>query len=50
MMLCITFESPLHGIEKILLKMFAGPKRDSDSSRTDSGESSRNTSQSKLDS
>nr|XP_021182728.2 nose resistant to fluoxetine protein 6 [Helicoverpa armigera] len=48
--LCLTFESPLHGIEKILLRMFARPVL-SDNARKDiSAESSRNTSQSKLDS
>ncbi|KAJ8724818.1 hypothetical protein PYW07_015776 [Mythimna separata] len=50
MFLCLTFESPLHGIEKILLRMFARPVL-SDNARKDvSVESSRNTSQSKLDS
>ncbi|XP_022828881.1 nose resistant to fluoxetine protein 6-like [Spodoptera litura] len=49
--LCLTFESPLHGIEKILLRMFARPVL-SDNARKEvsSVESSRNTSQSKLDS
>ncbi|KAH9636680.1 hypothetical protein HF086_003228 [Spodoptera exigua] len=51
MFLCLTFESPLHGIEKILLRMFARPVL-SDNARKEASsvESSRNTSQSKLDS
>ncbi|XP_052751582.1 nose resistant to fluoxetine protein 6-like [Galleria mellonella] len=50
LLLCITFESPIHGIEKILLKKFVGP-RASDNTREDkSQECSRSTSQSKLES
>ncbi|CAB3229224.1 unnamed protein product [Arctia plantaginis] len=48
--LCLTFESPLHGIEKILLRMFARPVLSDNATRNESAESSRNTSQSKLDS
>ncbi|CAH0629079.1 unnamed protein product [Chrysodeixis includens] len=48
--LCLTFESPLHGIEKILLRMFARPVLSDNARKDDSVESSRNTSQSKLES
>ncbi|XP_038213204.1 nose resistant to fluoxetine protein 6-like [Zerene cesonia] len=52
LILCITFESPLHGIEKILLRMFARPVLSDNANvrKSDSGEFSRNTSQSRLDS
>ncbi|KOB64652.1 Nose resistant to fluoxetine protein 6, partial [Operophtera brumata] len=49
--LCLSFESPLHGIEKILLRKFARPPISDNVRRAaESVESSRNTSQSKLDS
>ncbi|XP_073967401.1 nose resistant to fluoxetine protein 6-like [Choristoneura fumiferana] len=48
-LLCLTFESPIHGIEKILLRMFARPVL-SDNARRDHEEISRNTSQSKIES
>ncbi|XP_075972641.1 nose resistant to fluoxetine protein 6-like [Anticarsia gemmatalis] len=48
--LCLTFEAPLHGIEKILLRMFARPVLSDNARKDESAESSRNTSQSKLDS
>nr|XP_013190090.1 unnamed protein product [Amyelois transitella] len=47
--LCITFESPIHGIEKILLRTLARPVL-SDNAVRDQSHSSRNTSQSKLES
>ncbi|KAI5643617.1 acyltransferase family domain-containing protein [Phthorimaea operculella] len=52
LLLCITFESPIHGIEKLLLRKFARPVLSDNATRrdTESAESSRNTSQSKLDS
>ncbi|XP_049865219.1 nose resistant to fluoxetine protein 6-like [Pectinophora gossypiella] len=46
--LCITFESPIHGIEKILLRKFARPVLSDNARKEESAESSRNTSQSKL--
>ncbi|XP_050681527.1 nose resistant to fluoxetine protein 6-like isoform X2 [Leptidea sinapis] len=49
MILCVGFESPLHGIEKILLRMLARPVLSDNAQRTSSDELSRNTSQSKLD-
>ncbi|CAG4940148.1 unnamed protein product [Colias eurytheme] len=52
LILCVTFESPLHGIEKILLRMFARPvlSDNANARKSDSDEFSRNTSQSRLDS
>ncbi|GBP48266.1 Nose resistant to fluoxetine protein 6 [Eumeta japonica] len=51
LLLCLTFESPIHGIEKILLRCFARPVLSDNAKReSDCGETSRNTSQSKLDS
>ncbi|CAH2063670.1 unnamed protein product, partial [Iphiclides podalirius] len=47
--LCVIFESPIHGIEKILLRIFARPVLSDNARRDLSEESSRNTSQSKLD-
>ncbi|XP_028028597.1 nose resistant to fluoxetine protein 6-like [Bombyx mandarina] len=47
LLLCLTFESPLHGIEKILLKRFAQPKH---RENPNSVQTSRNTSQSRLES
>ncbi|XP_045764133.1 nose resistant to fluoxetine protein 6 [Maniola jurtina] len=49
LILCIIFESPLHGIEKILLRMFARPVLSDNAKRDDSAEVSRHTSQSKLE-
>ncbi|XP_026326744.1 nose resistant to fluoxetine protein 6-like [Hyposmocoma kahamanoa] len=49
MLLCLTFESPIHGIEKILLAKFVRPAQSDNARRQVSLESSRNTSQSKLD-
>ncbi|XP_047546002.1 nose resistant to fluoxetine protein 6-like [Vanessa atalanta] len=49
LILCIIFESPLHGIEKILLRMFARPVLSDNAKQDVSCETSRNTSQSKLD-
>ncbi|XP_068628049.1 nose resistant to fluoxetine protein 6-like [Battus philenor] len=48
--LCVIFESPIHGIEKILLRKFARPVLSDNARRDLTEEFSRNTSQSKLDS
>ncbi|XP_013161803.1 PREDICTED: nose resistant to fluoxetine protein 6-like [Papilio xuthus] len=47
--LCVIFESPIHGIERILLRIFARPALSDNARRDMSAESSRNTSQSKLE-
>ncbi|XP_039746468.1 nose resistant to fluoxetine protein 6-like [Pararge aegeria] len=49
LILCIIFEAPLHGIEKILLRMFARPVLSDNAKREESCEVSRHTSQSKLE-
>ncbi|XP_022126987.2 nose resistant to fluoxetine protein 6 [Pieris rapae] len=49
LILCIMFESPLHGIEKILLRRFARPVLSDNAIRKTEDELSRNTSQSRLD-
>ncbi|CAG9562960.1 unnamed protein product [Danaus chrysippus] len=49
LILCIIFESPLHGIEKILLRMFARPVLSDNATQPELRETSRNTSQSTLD-
>ncbi|KAL4704134.1 hypothetical protein ACJJTC_003419 [Scirpophaga incertulas] len=48
-LLCITFESPIHGIEKILLRMFAQPVLSDNAVKNHSRDSSRNTSQSRIE-
>ncbi|CAG5010480.1 unnamed protein product [Parnassius apollo] len=49
LMLCVIFESPIHGIEKMLLRIFAKPVLSDNARRDSSCETSRNTSQSKLE-
>ncbi|CAK1551594.1 unnamed protein product [Leptosia nina] len=49
LILCVMFESPLHGIEKILLRMFARPVLSDNATKKTEDEFSRNTSQSRLD-
>ncbi|XP_061706201.1 nose resistant to fluoxetine protein 6-like [Cydia pomonella] len=48
-LLCLSFESPIHGIEKILLRMFARPVLSDNAMRNQQDQISRNTSQSKLE-
>ncbi|KAL0839333.1 hypothetical protein ABMA28_016072 [Loxostege sticticalis] len=47
---CVMFESPIHGIEKILLRRFVSPKARENPRQDQSQDSSRSTSQSKLES
>ncbi|XP_072941753.1 nose resistant to fluoxetine protein 6-like [Epargyreus clarus] len=47
--LCILFESPLHGIEKLLLRMVARPVLSDNARKEESCQTSRSTSQSKLE-
>ncbi|CAG9791792.1 unnamed protein product [Diatraea saccharalis] len=50
MLLCIIFESPIHGIEKVLLRMFAQPVLSDNAVKNKSTESFRNSRQSRLES
>ncbi|KAG7305317.1 hypothetical protein JYU34_009377 [Plutella xylostella] len=50
LLLCLTFESPIHGIEKILLRIFARPVLSDNARKTEESESSPSSSQTKLES